>query len=142
MMIKLLGRSGALWSRGRQGLGALSLALLQACAGGEVTHEPARHTYEQRYGDNGKLFGQDIVLVGGHSDDRGYEKTVVNPYMWRAAVEVLDTMGIEMASSKTGMIETAWHAPEGSHGEEFKVIATVFCGTTRSTGVKVEAVGS
>lgn len=99
---------------------------------------------EQRRADRGKVFGDDGGLFGGNLLDGGSSAGApnnivggVNAYLWRASLDVISFMPLSSADAVGGIIITDWYESPSARGERMKANINITTKELRASGVKV-----
>lgn len=120
----------------------LSLALLTSCgvlSEGDTSSFP-KSSEDERFERRGKITGEDgIVLFGGDDDDdEGSGNGIgVNSFLWRATLDTIGFMPIDVADPFGGVITTEYYEDPAAAGERFKINALILDERLRADGVKV-----
>ncbi|MEQ8558034.1 MAG: DUF3576 domain-containing protein [Henriciella sp.] len=61
----------------------------------------------------------------------------VNPYLWRASLDTLDTLPLQTADPVGGIINYDWKSYQGAEGERIKATVYILDSRLRADGVKV-----
>jgi hypothetical protein len=128
------------------GLGLLLMAA--ACSSDTQVEVPERYVTSQRERLReryGSVFsgddGQGFVLFSTRDDRNGTDGTPgtvgVNPFLWRASLEVIDFMPLIQTDPVGGVIITDWYAPPETPDERFKLNVYVLDQNLRADAVSV-----
>lgn len=83
---------------------------------------------------SGCLFG------GGNNEDIRVVEDFeggVNPYLWRASLDTLETLPLVTADPVGGVINYDWKSYEGAQGERIRAVVYILDSRLRADGVKV-----
>ena len=61
----------------------------------------------------------------------------VNPYLWRASLDTLDTLPLTTADPVGGIINYDWKSYQNAEGERIKAVVYILDSRLRADGVKV-----
>jgi hypothetical protein len=139
----------------------LVFGTVAGCDSGDIKREPFVSSRERPYKDMGRLFGdegidlkklftvskdkQEISLSQDQASSIEEAPKVTspitqsgpNPYLFRAALQVLKPMTIQDIQIKSGMMETAWYSK--TSGERVRIVAFIGSGQIISSQLKLEA---
>ncbi|WP_290752086.1 DUF3576 domain-containing protein [Henriciella sp.] len=88
------------------------------------------------------LFALSGCLFGGNSSDQNISVAEdfeggVNPYLWRASLDTLDTLPLMTADPIGGIINYDWKSYPGAEGERIRATVYILDSRLRADGVKV-----
>lgn len=92
---------------------------------------------ERRFEKTGKLLGAEGLLFGGDSNKKSSSGVVgvrVNPYLWKAALDVLSFMPLVSVDANGGVLITDWYMGDQKVSERVKVTVEI-----TSTELKVQS---
>lgn len=81
-----------------------------------------------------KLLKEDRGATGGNDQ---LEKSGVNAYLWRGAIDTLSFMPFASADAIGGVILTDWYTPPATQNERFKITCFILSSDLRSDAVRV-----
>lgn len=87
------------------------------------------------YADAPSIFGDGGIL--GERKETNNDTITVNSYLWRAALDTISFMPIELADPFGGTILTGWYSAPESPNEQIKMNVLVLGKQLKATGVKV-----
>ena len=121
------------------------LAILAGCSKGlDVKAEYPKSQEDERRDRLGKLTGEDgFQLFKGFSDDNeggGSGTNVgigINSYLWRATLDTLSFMPLDIADPFGGVVTTDWYEDADAKGERFKVSVLILDQKLHANALKV-----
>ena len=133
---------------------ALAGVFIVSCGGKQITEEDIMTSEERRKGRQGKVFGDDPLvlspgrpLFGGGGAKPSEKKSpgvssggggiAVNGYLWRASLDTMSFMPLSSADPFGGVIVTDWYVPPETPGERFKVQVYILDRQLRADGLRV-----
>jgi len=97
---------------------------------------------QNRLRTGGGLFGkksQSLDLFGGSSNSTSSLAFPVNPYLWKASLEVLEFMPLNSADPFSGIIITDWYSDSGINNQRCKLNIFIKGAELRSDNIKVKS---
>lgn len=79
------------------------------------------------------VFGEDKVLEGAERRTGA----AVNTFLWRAALDTVGFMPVEVADVQGGVIQTGWYEDQERPNERFKVNVFIISDDLKADGVRV-----
>lgn len=121
----------------------ISLACLLAGCSHDFTpkdsQEAPKSREDARKYDDGAILGDDFLLFGA-SDKYDQNKTgsmPVNPYLWKASLDVISFMPLASSDATGGVILTDWYTPGDKPNERIKLTVSIRDRVLRADGIKV-----
>mgnify|MGYP005744112567 FL=1 len=120
----------------------LSIIILASCSTlseGDTSSFP-KDAEGMRAERRGKITGEEgLVLFGGDDDDDKASGSGigVNSFLWRATLDTIGFMPIDVADPFGGVITTEYYEDPAAAGERFKINALIMDERLRADGVKV-----
>jgi len=121
------------------------LAILVGCSKDlDVQAQYPKSQEDERRARSGKLTGEGgLKLFGGSSDDKGGSGSGpnvgigINSYLWRATLDTLSFMPLDIADPFGGVVTTDWYEDSEAKGERFKVNVLILDQTLHANALKV-----
>lgn len=115
------------------------LVMMSACSSSKSGQEVPLGRDDARKANSGQLFGGDLFVFGGSKkfDPQHAGGLTVNPYLWKASLDVIKFMPIASADGSGGVIVTDWYQVPEHPGERLKVMVAIYDRQLRADAVKV-----
>lgn len=101
-----------------------------------VSEDDTKTRREKRFDRLGKFFGDDVFLYSPEKKRTEAAGIGVNSYLWRATLDVLSFMPLNMVDPFGGVILTDWHTL-GSQTERVKVDVRILAQDLRADGLRI-----
>ncbi|AZL16058.1 DUF3576 domain-containing protein [Rickettsiales endosymbiont of Stachyamoeba lipophora] len=102
----------------------------------KATGDTPKSSRERREESFGKLTGEEGVVIGGKKK-RDTAGITVNAYLWRAALEAVNTMPISVVDPFSGVITTEWYQVDYQGHYRYKLNILISSDIMRADAVKV-----
>jgi Domain of unknown function (DUF3576) len=116
--------------------------LLLFCAGCSIKETKAPESLEnQKRLGFGSILGSDGISFGKSKNDKAFDvlnNIKVNPYLWKASLEVLESLPLVSADSSGGVIVTDWYVDPMQKKERLKFCIYINDIQLRSDAIKVK----
>lgn len=123
-------------------LSPLSLILLSSCSMDFTPKEnqeaPMSREDARKY-DDGNILGDDFLLFGGSNkyDPNKVGSMPVNPFLWKASLDVISFMPLASSDATGGVILTDWYTPGDKPNERIKLTISIRDRVLRADALKV-----
>jgi hypothetical protein len=112
------------------------------CTGCSVKENKAPESLEnQKKLGFGSILGGEGIVFGKPKDGKDLDllnNIKVNPYLWKASLEVLESLPLVSADSSGGIIITDWHVDPSNKKERLKFCVYINDIQLRSDAIKVK----